>query len=103
MRGEAKVSAIFPEIEIVVLGKIQSTNRRIHISQLFSNLTIHRTQWEGLLKHRSLGPTSRVSISLGMLKWGQIICVSIKFPDAAYLVTNLCNEWSWREEGKKKR
>lgn len=48
------------------------------MEQPLSNFTMLGDHPEGILKHTLLGPTPRVSVSVG-LGWDQEICVSNKF------------------------
>ena len=56
--------------------------RSIDLKQQFSNFSVHQNHLEGLLKFRFLGPTSRISDSVGL---GQRlrICFPKKFSDGA--------------------
>lgn len=46
---------------------------------------------EVLIKHRSLGPTSRIS-DPGGAEWGQGICISNKFPGDVDIVGPKCGK-----------
>ena len=62
------------ELDVVPSTETQSSS----VSQVYK----YQTHLEGLLRHRFLGPSPRVSDSVG-LSWDSEICVPDKFPGDA--------------------